>query len=485
MTETALSAVDRSFLTIKVGDERFAVPASDVAEVIRSPAVTRVPLGPTSLVGVANLRGAVMPVVSLRALLGTEGEPPASSRVIVINRGAPVGLVIDEVTALGAVDGVLDTDGSNIAASARLIDLDGLLARDFGSLLRRPRQPHSSSYLAELEHERTIDEEAFVSFEVCGQDFALPLDRVCEVVALPTDVAVVPRTDAVMLGVMTLRGQLLPLVSLHGLLGLRRHSQDSSRSRVVVARVGEGLVGLVTDGMKEILRVPSSVIDPVPTVLTRGAAEAEVQGICRLDGGRRLVSILSADRLFRDGSTDGRISPRTTESVDMSTTETRSDSDEQFIVFQLGGEEYGLPIASVDEVVRVPEALTRLPKAPAFIDGVMNLRGRVVPVIDQRRRFDFEGRGERRRERVVVVTIDHMQAGFVVDGVSEVLRIPASQLRPTPEIAGDRSQVIDRIANIEVEGRMILLLDPHELLDRAEKELLAAMNEGKSERSAS
>jgi purine-binding chemotaxis protein CheW len=72
-----------------------------------------------------------------------------------------------------------------------------------------------------------------------------------------------------------------------------------------------------------------------------------------------------------------------------------------------------------------------------------------------------------------------------VDGVSEVLRIPASQLRPTPEIAGDRSQVIDRIANIEVEGRMILLLDPHELLDRAEKELLAAMNEGKSERSAS
>jgi purine-binding chemotaxis protein CheW len=169
----------------------------------------------------------------------------------------------------------------------------------------------------------------------------------------------------------------------------------------------------------------------------------------------------------------------------MGMTDMRADGDEQFIVFQLGGEEYGLPIGSVDEVVRVPETLTRLPKAPAFIDGVMNLRGRVVPVIDQRRRFDFEGRGERRRERVVVVTIDHLQAGFVVDGVSEVLRIPASQLRPTPEIGGDRSQVIDRIANIEIEGRMILLLDPRELLDRAEKDLLAAMSDGNPERPTS
>jgi purine-binding chemotaxis protein CheW len=486
MKETAPSAVDRSFLTIKVGDERFAVPASDVAEVIRPPAVTRVPLGPKSLVGVANLRGAVMPVVSLRALLGTGGEPPTSPRVIVIDRGAPVGLVIDEVTALGAVDGVGDTDRSSAAPPARLIDLDGMLARDFGSLVRRAHQGQSSSSPTSPEQETAaVDEEAFVSFEVAGQDFALPLDRVREVVALPAGIAAVPGTDAVMLGVMTLRGQLLPLVSLHGLLGLRGGSRGGSRSRVVITRVGEETVGLVTDGMKEILRVPSSVIDPVPAVLTRGAAEAEVQGICRLDGGRRLVSILSADRLFRDGSLVGRITPQTTEGHDMGTTDMRADSDEQFIVFQLGGEEYGLPIASVDEVVRVPETLTRLPKAPAFIDGVMNLRGRVVPVIDQRRRFDFEGQVERRRERVVVVTIDHLQAGFVVDGVSEVLRIPASQLRPTPEISGDRSQVIDRIANIEVEGRMILLLDPHELLDRAEKDLLAAMNDGNSERSTS
>lgn len=162
---------------------------------------------------------------------------------------------------------------------------------------------------------------------------------------------------------------------------------------------------------------------------------------------------------------------------DMATSNDPSGADEQFIVFRLAGEEYGLPIASVDEVVRMPETLTRLPKAPDFVEGVMNLRGRVVPVIDQRRRFRFEERGERRSERIVVVRIDHMLAGFVVDSVSEVLRIPRSLLRQTPDLAGGAAQAIDRVANIEVEGRMILLLNPRELLDRTEKDLLATMGD--------
>ncbi len=77
-----------------------------------------------------------------------------------------------------------------------------------------------------------------------------------------------------------------------------------------------------------------------------------------------------------------------------------------------------------------------------------------------------------------------MYAGFVVDTVSEVLKIPQSQLRTTPDLAAEGSQVIDRIANIEVEGRMILLLNPRELLDRAERDLLAAMGDGDTDRPA-
>ncbi|MFL5195130.1 MAG: chemotaxis protein CheW [Microvirga sp.] len=480
MAETAPSAVTQSFLTIVVGDERFALPASDVAEVIRPPAVTRVPLGPSSLVGVANLRGAVMPVISLHCRFGGKERPTANARVVVVDRGAPIGLVIDSVASLGSAD-ASEVDG----ASARLIDLDALLSRDFGNFSRRV-QHRRVSEMSEPQAGTAIsrDEVALVCFAVAGQDFALPLDSVHEVVTLPPGVAAAPQAEDVMRGVMALRERLLPLVSLRGLLGLRAGGHEDAKSRVVVARIGEALVGLVTDGMKEILRVPSDEIEPVPAILTRGVAEAKIRGIYRLEGGRRLVSVLSTASLFRDRDLAEHVAPQMEKSPEMSSPDSSSDGDEQFIVFQLGGEEYGLPVASVDEVVRVPETLSRLPKAPDFIEGVMNLRGHVVPVIDQRRRFKFEGRGERRRERIVVVTIDHMQAGFVVDTVSEVLKIPRSQLRPTPDLAADGSQIIDRIANIDVEGRMILLLNPRELLDRAEKDLLVAMGDGHPDRPA-
>ncbi|RDI57338.1 chemotaxis protein CheW [Microvirga subterranea] len=478
MAEAAFSAVAQSFLTVQVGGERFAIPASDVAEVIRPPAVTRVPLGPASLVGVANLRGAVMPVVSLHSLLGVEKKPSANARVVVVDRGAPVGLMIDGVASL-------DTSGDG-DAPARMIDLDALLLRDFGRFARRSRHGQDASANAFREQsDAARDETALVCFVVGNQDFALPLASVHEVVAIPSGITALPQADAVTLGVMALRGHLLPLLSLRALLALHAGGRTGSRARVVVVRIGAGLVGLAVDGMKEILRVPSDDIDPVPAILTRGSAEAQIQGICRLEGGKRLVSILSTEHLVRDQALTEQILSRAENDHAMGTSSDPSEADEQFIVFRLGGEEYGLPVASVDEVVRMPETLARLPKAPDFIEGVMNLRGRVLPVIDQRRRFRFEERGERRRERVVVVRIEHMLAGFVVDGVSEVLRIPQSLLRPTPDLAGGGAQAIDRVANIEIEGRMILLLNPRELLDRAEKDLLAAMDGDNPERPAS
>jgi purine-binding chemotaxis protein CheW len=356
-----------------------------------------------------------------------------------------------------------------------LLDLDTLLARTFDPAARRARSSKVVGEADRSDARRSVrDDLALVCFAMGRQDYAFPLERVSEVIALPPEIAAIPRSSEGMLGVATVRGRLLPLVSLSALLGLVSRESPDARARIVVVQVGSAALGLVVDRMKEILRVPEEHIDPVPPVLTRGGGEAEIQGICRLDQGRRLVSILSTDRLLQNAGRTGYMTGEIHTGDVAVATNTGAGATEQFVIFQLGGEEYGLPIAAVDEIVRVPDSLTRLPSAPAFVEGVMNLRGRVIPIIDQRRRFDVEEKGNERRRRVIVVTIDRMQAGFVVDGVTEVLRVPVEQLRPAPELAADRSRVIERIANIEIEDRMILLLDPRELLDRAEKELLAA-----------
>ena len=99
-------------------------------------------------------------------------------------------------------------------------------------------------------------------------------------------------------------------------------------------------------------------------------------------------------------------------------------ADEQFIIFRLGNQDYGIPIAAVSEIARPPEHITRLPKSPAFIDGVMNLRGSVVPIVDLRRRFDLNGTEQLGSRRILMLAIGGVIAGFLVDSVSKIMKVP-------------------------------------------------------------
>lgn len=450
-------------LTFRAAGELLAIGAGQVSEVIRRPKLTRVPLAPPSLAGVANLRGAVIPVVSVAALLG-DGDGgcggAAANRVIVVRNPDPVGLLVDDVAVLVPLEGVGSAGGG-----ARLIDVTALLGDTFAAGRKERGQVAGAGVGAARAAAKAVEREAFLSFGVGGQAFALPLDSVREVLALPKDVSAVPRTDDAMLGVMPLRNRLLPLLSLQVLLGLEA---SPAASRVVVAMIGGARVGLVVEAVREIMRAGQAEIDPVPPVLTRGRQEAQIRAICRLDGGRRLVSILSTDHLLRDGLAE-RLAGEEDEGDGMAA---RTEGEtEQFVIFRLGEERYGVPIASVEEVVALPSKLTRLPRAPAFVEGVFSLRGRVIPVIDQRQRFDVTG-GKARRARVLVVRMGETRAGFIVDEVSEVLRVGAGQMRDAPELGGASARVIDRIANLEGEAGMIPIIDPQELLDRAERDIL-------------
>jgi purine-binding chemotaxis protein CheW len=146
---------------------------------------------------------------------------------------------------------------------------------------------------------------------------------------------------------------------------------------------------------------------------------------------------------------------------------------EQFIIFRLGNQDYGIPIVAVSEIARPPEHITRLPKAPAFIDGVMNLRGSVVPIVDLRRRFDLSTTEHAASQRILILAIGGVTAGFLVDSVSEVMKAQIDAIRPAPELSPDQMRLISRVINLEAQGRLILLVDPAQLLDQVEADVLA------------
>jgi purine-binding chemotaxis protein CheW len=158
----------------------------------------------------------------------------------------------------------------------------------------------------------------------------------------------------------------------------------------------------------------------------------------------------------------------------MEETQKRQDVElMQLVTFSIGEEEFGVDILKVQEIIRTME-ITKVPKAPAFVEGVINLRGKVIPIIDLRRRFGLATRDHDKNTRIIVIEINNMIVGFVVDSVSEVLRIPASTVEPPPPVvAGLESEYISGVGKLE--DRLLILLDLDRLLSSEEKDMLASV----------
>jgi purine-binding chemotaxis protein CheW len=142
----------------------------------------------------------------------------------------------------------------------------------------------------------------------------------------------------------------------------------------------------------------------------------------------------------------------------------------QVVSFALGSEEYGVDIAQVQEINRMV-TITRVPRAPQFMEGVINLRGQLIPIIDLRTRFGMERAERTKNTRIVVTEIGSKRLGMVVDSVSEVLRIPVEQIEDAPDlVAGVDTEYIRGVGKLD--DRLIIMLDLARVISAGEKTAL-------------
>jgi purine-binding chemotaxis protein CheW len=132
----------------------------------------------------------------------------------------------------------------------------------------------------------------------------------------------------------------------------------------------------------------------------------------------------------------------------------------QIVVLDVGGEEFGVPIMNVHEIIRMVP-VTKLPNSSQFVEGVINLRGKVIPVVDLRKRFGSVQSDQGEQCRIVVVNPNDQVVGVIVDGVSEVLKIPTSNIDPAPAAVTNGADFITGIG--KVEERLLILLDINKL----------------------
>ncbi|UMZ73385.1 chemotaxis protein CheW [Natranaerofaba carboxydovora] len=144
--------------------------------------------------------------------------------------------------------------------------------------------------------------------------------------------------------------------------------------------------------------------------------------------------------------------------------------EKQFIVFRLGEEQYGVEILQVQTIERMLP-ITRVPHAPEFVEGVSNLRGSVVPIIDLRSRLGLPSKEATNESRIITVKMDDVMVGMIVDAASDVVKVPINAIEPPPSVIGGvESTYLEGVAKLE--DRLLVLLKLSEVLKKEEVQQL-------------
>lgn len=465
-------------LVFSIDKESFALPLETVEEVIRKPETTRVPRAPHSLKGIANLRGAVLPVVSLRRIFSLEDIEDELNRVVVCSYGHhKVGFLVDRVYSV--INAQLDlNEEEDIKAFLRrefikgivkdknlgtiiLLDIEKLL-EEYGSIVERDKQLIDSSSVVENVQDTQKREQLreLVVFQLAREQYGVDIDKVKEILNLEgLEIIKVPGAKDYVLGVVNYRGGVLPIISLKRYFNLK----EEEGTRVVVISKNDMLLGLVVDSVREVLGVAESEVEPISKVLSSSGG-SYISEVCRVNRGERIIFLFNPDVLFGEKEVK--------EMAERKEAQVQSDlsreEEVQIVVFKVGKEEYAVDINRVQEIVRVPEEITKVPKAPEFVEGVMNLRGNVLPIVSMRKLFGLEERERNDRQRILVLRIENLNIGFLVDTVLEVLKVSQRYLQPPPKLSTVHDKLFTGVINLEAQGRIIQTINCDALLNREE-----------------
>ena len=489
-------------VVFKLAQEELAVPIHMVQEIVRSPELTEVPNAPCYMEGIGNLRGNILPVANLRRRLGMSvKEKDENTRVVVLNAGgSTTGLVVDSVSRVISVEqGALEpppstTSGVNgqfLKAIAKLNQGKRLvLILEDGKIL-----PTHESGTAKAEVEQASngdtgrheglqagakeEEEQLVTFRVGQAEFAIEIERVQEIIRT-TEITPVPQAPSYVLGVLSLRNRLLPIIDLRARFGLSESKQElqhadgsevaesgaASDSKIVVVNLDHVVTGIRVDSVSEVLRVPRSKVEPPPRMVDASDA-GWLKGVGKLDDGKRLIMLVDLGKLL-SAEEKNQLSDATGNKMEETDRTVKARDDEvQLVCFRLAKEEYAISIMKVQEIIRVGQ-ITALPNAPVHISGIINLRGSVLPVIDMRVLFNMATSERTEQNRIVVVDIAGKTTGLIVDSVSEVLRVAKSQIEPPPTLIADSdTHYIDGVAKLQDGKRLITLIHADSILSSA------------------
>jgi chemotaxis signal transduction protein len=439
----------QKLVTFRIAKEEFAFPMEHVREILRVETPNQVPDVPDYVLGVLTVRGQILPVLDLRRLLQQRSladevadncRPVREQYEAALDRASRIFAEnweqkVEPTVCLRLRKWLAETNSSSEVLMETLAQARGLNEMVVKQLQLR------------IKYQELGDRDAA---RTCGEEV---------VSAGRKTVAAVRKFEE----------------------QISQNIQEDQR--IIVVDANGFVLGLVVDHVHEVLNVPKSLLEPPPRITSSGGME--LSGVAKLDDGSRLIMLLDVGSLMKDqklrnvqNSADQAVEEEKGGEKGNSASDRQELSEVQLVTFLLGDEEYGVPISQIQEIDRLAK-ITKVPKAAQFIEGITNLRGEVIPVLDTRKRFELAVKPPDDRTRIIIVDLGGVKTGLVVDSVREVLNLARKDIAPPPEAIGSGidQQFISGIGKVDAGKRMIVLLDVEKILSRQEQAHLSEITE--------
>lgn len=467
-------SLPENILEVRVGGEIFGFDADSIEQILRIPPITPLPLSDASVLGIIVISGKVVQTIDLGELLAVApvDKESDSARVLTIKaRDITEAIAVDEVL------GMIDVDPSCLEENSdedsiiigfyktkkhvvQLLDLKKIFSLvNLEKFTPSTLEAFSSDEELEKSEQNVRETQRALFFRAGDEFFAIDIEMLRELIFVPSEITPIAGNNA--MGMITLRDEVIAMLDMDELLGFPSKTPDS-RSRALIASHNGMTTALLVDEVDEVKDIDLASVEPMPDTIA-----GDIISAVYVDG-ERIVSIISPDFIRQ------MVREYNIESEDINNSEDSNNNEvdtmSEVAVFKIGDEEYAFDIEEVQEIIRY-ETITPIPEAPQYVEGILNLRGSVIPIVSLPARLGFHSEPTE-KSKIIVCSACGEKIGFIVDDVNEILFVEEQYISR----AQSEESIFDEVINLNEGSRVILKIQVKNILDEETLERIKLMD---------
>lgn len=430
-----------------IGGTEFAINVRSVQEVVNYPkVVTKVPLAPSFVEGVFNLRGLIIPIVNLKSLLKISDSPASASQKVAIveHNGVRVGLLLDSTGEVLRVN-KQDVDEFEYAEEDVKHIITGAIRLDNGNrllqlvnpeaLVKIENIPHvldNQKKNAEAHRSQKGKRQKCIAFSCAGVSMAIEISGIHEILRVP-EIKPSVFTSPLCEGLITVRGQIIPVINLAAMIaGDKPKKTDLVDHRIIILKIEKNLFGFLVDEVNNINSYYNDDVMPIP-LLSPERAEMFL-GCIEFQGGTQTI-LLNHQKILSNKEIVELVQGHSKlyQTQDENESSKKAGQRHVYISFRLD-QLFGVPINEVKEIIEQPKELVNAPGLPSYMSGVLNLRGQLITIIDARKFYQLNSQAPATPPKVLIFQSGTEKFGLLVDSVESILTIHEGQKMALPKV---------------------------------------------------